>query len=117
MRSVLVYTGARLLLFLAALGLVYLVGARGLLAVAIAVLVSGLASYVLLSRQRDAMSGRIVAGARGLSSRLDAGAQAEDEDSEDSDAESSGAAPPVDTVDTVDTGGAAPRLRRRRAGQ
>jgi hypothetical protein len=87
MRSVLAYTTARLLLFVAATGLLFLVGARGLLLLGLALLVSGIASYVLLSRQRDRMSGALSArlsGARGrvteFRRRLDAGARAEDED-------------------------------------
>jgi Mn2+/Fe2+ NRAMP family transporter len=83
MRSTIAYTCARILLFVAAAGLLYVVGARGLLLLGLALLVSGIASYVLLSRQRDAMSGAIAArlqGLRGLRSRLDAGARAEDDD-------------------------------------
>ena len=89
MRSVLAYTTARLLLFVAATGLLYLAGARGLLLLALALLVSGIASYVLLSRQRDRMSGALSArlsGARSrvgeFRSRLDAGTRAEDVDDE-----------------------------------
>ena len=85
MRSVLAYTTARLLLFVAATGLLYLAGARGLLLLGLALLVSGIASYVLLSRQRDRMSGALSArlsGARSrvgeFRSRLDAGTRAED---------------------------------------
>lgn len=59
MRATLAYTGVRLLLFIAAVGLIYLAGARGLLLIALALLVSGIASYVLLSRMRDAMAGDI----------------------------------------------------------
>ena len=62
MRSMLAYTTARLLLFVAATGLLYLAGARGLLLLGLALLVSGIASYVLLSRQRDAMSGALPRG-------------------------------------------------------
>ncbi|HTT52130.1 MAG TPA: DUF4229 domain-containing protein [Streptosporangiaceae bacterium] len=87
MRSVLAYTTARLLLFVAATGLLYLAGARGLLLLGLALLASGIASYVLLSRQRDRMSGALsarLAGARGKAgrfrSRLDAGTRAEDGD-------------------------------------
>lgn len=98
MRSVFAYTAARILLFAAALGIVYLAGARGLLALAIAVVISGLASFVLLSRQRDAMSGALTArirssnqqrspGSGGLMSRfrdfgqrIDEGTRAEDPD-------------------------------------
>jgi hypothetical protein len=98
MRSVFAYTAARIVMFVVALGIVYLAGARGLLALAIAVVVSGLASFVLLSRQRDAMSGALVtrlrasgeqprAGSRGLFARvremgrrIDEGTHAEDRD-------------------------------------
>jgi Mn2+/Fe2+ NRAMP family transporter len=83
MRSAIAYTSARILLFVAAAGLLYLVGARGLLLLGLALLVSGIASYVLLSRQRDAMSGAIasrLSGLRGLGRRLDAGTRAEDDD-------------------------------------
>jgi cell division protein FtsW (lipid II flippase) len=66
MRSVLAYTAARIVLFVVALGIVYLAGARGLLALAIAVLASGLVSFVLLSRQRDAVSGVLVSRFRGF---------------------------------------------------
>ncbi|GAB3443622.1 hypothetical protein GCM10027570_11810 [Streptomonospora sediminis] len=81
MRSVLAYTAARLLLFAVAFGVLYLLGARGLLAAALAVLISGMVSYVLLSRQRDAMSGVIARGIgsmRGLGARLETGAAKED---------------------------------------
>ena len=87
MRPALTYTSARILLFVASLGLLYLTGARGLLLLALALLASGILSYVLLSRQRDRMSGALSArlsGTRGRVSefrrRLDAGARAEDVD-------------------------------------
>jgi hypothetical protein len=67
--------------------LLYLVGARGLLLLALACVVSGIASFVLLSRQRDVMSGalmdRIRTGRRraaGFRARIEEGARAEDED-------------------------------------
>ncbi|GAA2115054.1 DUF4229 domain-containing protein [Actinomadura alba] len=56
MRSVLAYSAARAVLFLVTAGVLYLLGARGLLLLALAVLVSGLVSFVLLARRRDAMS-------------------------------------------------------------
>ena len=59
MRATLAYTTARILLFVAAVGLIYLAGARGLLLFGLALLVSGAASYILLSRQRDAMAGAL----------------------------------------------------------
>jgi hypothetical protein len=66
MRATFAYTTARILLFAAATGLFYLAGARGLLLLGLALLVSGAASYVLLSRQRDAMSGALVNRFRAL---------------------------------------------------
>jgi Mn2+/Fe2+ NRAMP family transporter len=87
MPPVLAYSAARLGLFLAALALLYLAGARGLLLVALALLVSGIISFVVLSRQRDAMSTSLSARLRGMraragefGSRIDEGAKAEDED-------------------------------------
>jgi hypothetical protein len=56
MRSVLAYSAARAGIFLATAGVLFLLGARDLLLVALAVLISGLISFVLLARQRDAMS-------------------------------------------------------------
>jgi hypothetical protein len=86
MRTGLAYTSARILLFVAATVLLYLVGARGILLLALAVIISALASYVLLSRQRDAMAGALqrrlnkAAGkAAEFRSRLEEGAAAEDE--------------------------------------
>jgi len=87
MRTTLAYTSARILLLVASLILLYLVGARGLLLLALACVVSGIASFVLLSRQRDRMSGALMAriGTRqrrgaGFRARLEEGARAEDDD-------------------------------------
>lgn len=80
MRATFAYTTARILLFAATTGLFYLAGARGLLLLALALVVSGIASYIVLSRQRDAMSGALVNRFRTLRSRIDEGAKAEDED-------------------------------------
>jgi Mn2+/Fe2+ NRAMP family transporter len=94
MRSGLAYTGARIGLFAVALGLLYLVGAKGLTLFLLALLISGLASFVLLSRQRDSMSAavskrltRTQAKAAELKARLEEGAAAEDTDSEGADSE------------------------------
>ncbi|MFC4565979.1 DUF4229 domain-containing protein [Nocardiopsis mangrovi] len=86
MRSVLVYTAARLLLFAATFGVVYLLGAREFLALALAFLISGMVSYVLLSAQRDAMSGVVAQGLakmRGMGDRLEEGSAKEDAAKED----------------------------------
>jgi hypothetical protein len=79
MRPTLAYTSARILLFVAAMIVLYLVGARGALLLALAILVSGVLSFMLLSRQRDMMSGAMVTRFRGMRARLDEGAKAEDD--------------------------------------
>jgi Protein of unknown function (DUF4229) len=87
MRATLAYTSARLVILVVAAVLLYLTGARGLLLLALAFVVSGIASFVLLSRQRDVMSGALLARLRngrartaGIRARLEEGARAEDED-------------------------------------
>ncbi len=87
MRTTIAYTSARILLLVVAIILLYLAGARGLLLLALAFVVSGIASFVLLSRQRDVMSGALMARIRtgrqraaGFRARIEEGARAEDED-------------------------------------
>ena len=87
MRATLAYTSARIALLVVSAVLLYLVGARGLLLLALAFVVSGIASFVLLSRQRDVMSGALMARlknrrprSQGLGARLEEGARAEDKD-------------------------------------
>jgi len=80
MRATIAYTAARILLFVAAAGLIYLAGARGLLLLGLALLVSGAASYILLTRQRDAMAGALSRRLGSFRTRLDAGTRAEDQD-------------------------------------
>jgi len=87
MRATFAYTTARILLFVVSTILLYLVGARGILLLALALVVSGVLSFVLLSRQRDVMSGALIGRLRngreraaGLRTRLEEGARAEDED-------------------------------------
>jgi Mn2+/Fe2+ NRAMP family transporter len=87
MRATFAYTTGRILLFVVAVILLYLIGARGLLLLALALLISGIASFVLLSRQRDrisaALSARIRSGRgrmAGFRARLEEGARAEDDD-------------------------------------
>ncbi|HEX7106647.1 MAG TPA: DUF4229 domain-containing protein [Acidothermaceae bacterium] len=76
---VLRYTVLRLAIFAIALGLLWLVRVRGLLLVALAVLVSGLASYALLQRERDAMSARIAQTSARRKARAASRAAREDE--------------------------------------
>ena len=80
MRSTLFYTAARLAIFAAALGLFYLAGARGLLLLVLAAVVSAAASYIALSRPREQMAGSIARRVSGFRERLDEGSRAEDED-------------------------------------
>jgi hypothetical protein len=80
MRATLAYTAMRILLFIVALLLTYLAGARGLLLIAVALVISGVISYFVLSRQREAMSGSIVSSVRSFRTKLDAGTRAEDDD-------------------------------------
>lgn len=80
MRAMFAYTTARILLFVVVLGVLYLAHVRGVLLLGLAVLVSGLISFVLLSRQRDAMSGSITARMGNFRRRLDEGTRAEDDD-------------------------------------
>ena len=79
MRPTLAYTSARILLFVAALVLLYLAGARGALLLALAIVVSGVVSFIVLSRQRDQMSGALASRLRNWRSRLDEGARTEDD--------------------------------------
>jgi hypothetical protein len=78
MRSVFLYTAARFAIFLATAAVLALLGARGLLLLALAVLISGIVSYVLLSGQRDAMSSAVVKGAREQRRKLERARTKED---------------------------------------
>jgi len=87
MRTTLAYTSARIVLLAVSMVLLYLAGARGLLLLALAFVVSGIASFVLLSRQRDVMSGALMTRIRngrqraaGFRARIEEGARSEDED-------------------------------------
>lgn len=87
MRATVAYTCARILLLVVSVILLYLAGARGLLLLALAFLVSGIASFVLLSRQRDVMSSALMARIRNgrqraaeIRARIEEGARAEDEE-------------------------------------
>lgn len=80
MGSVIVYTAARLALFGATVGVLYLTGFRGLLLLALAVLISGIVSFVLLSRQRDAISSAVTKRAARMRQNLAEGAAREDDD-------------------------------------
>jgi Protein of unknown function (DUF4229) len=89
MRSTLAYTSARILLFIAALAVFYLIGARGLVLIILALLTSGIVSFVVLYKARDRMSASLTSGLTGVrsrvsefSERIDEGTTAEDADGE-----------------------------------
>ena len=100
----LVYTLSRVLLFVAVFGVLYFLGARDLVLIVLAFLISGAISLVLLSRQRDAMSSSVTGTFRRINERIEASSRAEDEDDgegEDEDGEGEGedgALPPSATA-------------------
>jgi cell division protein FtsL len=84
--SILAYTSARILIFGCAVILLYVAGARGLLLLFLGLVISALASYILLNRQRqliaDKLNGRLgKAGSKftRFRVRLEEGTKAEDE--------------------------------------
>lgn len=64
MRSVILYTLGRLAVFAGTAGVLALLGARGFLLLLMALPISGVVSYVLLSDQRDRMSAAVMSGYR-----------------------------------------------------
>ena len=88
--SILAYTSARILMFGCAVILLYVAGARGVLLLALGLVISALASYILLNKQRaiiaERLNGRLSkAGSKvtEFRDRLDDGSKAEDEADED----------------------------------
>ncbi|MCL6550144.1 MAG: DUF4229 domain-containing protein [Acidothermus cellulolyticus] len=81
-RAVLWYTAARLGVFVVALGLLWLVRVRGVLLVVLALLLSGLASFALLRRQREDMGSALGELARVRRERAAARLAAEDHEME-----------------------------------
>jgi hypothetical protein len=90
MRTAFAYTSARILMFGVSVILLYLAGARGLLLLGLGLVISALASYILLNKQRQVMAGklngrlgRVGAKAGELRDRLNDGTAAEDEEAQD----------------------------------
>ena len=88
--GILAYTSARILMFGCAVILLYVAGARGILLLALGLVISALASYILLNRQRtmiaDKLNGRLAkAGSKvtEFRDRLEDGTKAEDEEDEE----------------------------------
>lgn len=92
--SILAYTSARILMFGCAVILLYLAGARGVLLLFLGLVISALASYILLNRQRtliaEKLNGRLgKAGSKvtEFRERLETGTEAEDGPPEEESAE------------------------------
>jgi hypothetical protein len=88
--SILAYTSARILMFGCAVILLYVAGARGVLLLGLGLVISAIASYILLNKQRtliaDKLNGRLSkAGAHvtELRDRLEEGSKAEDAEAEE----------------------------------
>ncbi|MGH3273445.1 MAG: DUF4229 domain-containing protein [Streptosporangiaceae bacterium] len=80
MRATLSYSALRLGLFAVALIVLYLAGARGIVLLVIAAVLSAVISYLAFGRWREAMIGSISQRISNARERIDAGARAEDGD-------------------------------------
>jgi Protein of unknown function (DUF4229) len=80
MRATLSYTLLRLLLFFAAVLVLWLCHLRGITLVIVALVVSSIISLPLLSKLRDRMSVSLAGKVDGFHARLDEGTKAEDAD-------------------------------------
>ncbi|WP_165495186.1 DUF4229 domain-containing protein [Actinomadura roseirufa] len=78
MRSVLLYTLARLAIFAATVGVLWPLMSHGIGLVFVALIVSGIVSFVLLSSQRDRMSAAVVTGFRDRRRKLEESRTRED---------------------------------------
>jgi hypothetical protein len=81
MRSVLAYSSARILIFAATCGVLWVttpMKESPVLLLAASILISGIVSYVLLSRQRDVMSSAIVSGLKERRRKFDTARTKED---------------------------------------
>ena len=77
------YTTLRLAMLMAVGGVLYLVGMRGLLLATVAFLGSGVLSFILLDRQRDALGASVGNVISGINARIDANTRSEDFDDEE----------------------------------
>ena len=89
MRTAFAYTSARIIMFGASVLVLFWAGARGLLLLGLALIISALLSYVLLNKQRTIIAGKLNGRLSGVgrkasefSKRLDDGAALEDPDAE-----------------------------------
>jgi hypothetical protein len=112
---VLVYTASRLAVFVVVAAVLALLGMRGVLLLLVAVVVSGLLSFVLLSRQRDAMSQAVVQRGTSLRQRMKEATESEDAADDAMRAAEDHGEP--DTADAADAADVAEAERRTRSGQ
>ena len=77
-RALLTYTIYRLLVFAAALVALYVLGARSYLLVALAIVISGLISLVVLDRQRDGVAPMVKKFTSRINDRIESGKRKED---------------------------------------
>jgi len=78
--AVLTYTLARIALLGVVFGLGYLAGLRDITLLVMAFLGSGLLSFVVLNRQRDAFGGRVAGYFSRINDRIEANTRKEDVD-------------------------------------
>lgn len=78
-RAFLLYSLARLLLLVAVGGVLYLLGARGWLLVLVALVISGLISFIVLGRFREAMSAGVAARLDSSKAKREAAQRAEED--------------------------------------
>jgi UPF0716 family protein affecting phage T7 exclusion len=90
MRTAFAYTTARILMFGVSVMVLYLAGARGILLLGLGLVISALASYILLNKQRQVIASklnsrlsRVGEKAGELRGRLEEGTSAEDADDGD----------------------------------
>ena len=74
------YTTLRLAMLLVVGGIGYLLGMRGVLLAAVAFLVSGILSFFVLDRQRDALGQSVGSVFQRVNARIDANSRKEDLD-------------------------------------
>ena len=73
------YTAARVVLLAVVAGILYLVGARGFLLLVLAFLISGLISFVVLAKWREALSARIADRFTKINKKIETSKTAEDD--------------------------------------
>jgi hypothetical protein len=80
MRATMSYTLLRVLIFLAVAVVLALAGVHGIMLLAVALGISAILSFVVLSRLRDRMSASLTRRVDRFHTRLDEGTRAEDAD-------------------------------------